>query len=112
MDCGRRAGEVYLVFRNETRRHQLPDRSALTQLAAVRRMFIDCFPDRLTPTWFDNCHNRIYVLDHASRHFYELDDIRYINIRSRVYPRGGGARRQTANLPPAIKIPGREYLFI
>ena len=71
---------MYLVFRNETRRHPLPDRTALTQLTAVRRMFLECFPDRLTPDWFDNCYNRTYVLDHASRLFYELEDIRYLLI--------------------------------
>ena len=37
---------VYLVYRNEVRRHALPDRRALTQLAAVRRMFSDCYADR------------------------------------------------------------------
>jgi len=40
-------------------------------------MFLECFPDRLTPTWFDSFFNRIYVLDHTSRLFYELDDIGY-----------------------------------
>jgi len=78
--CRLIVGEVYLVFRNETRRFPLPDRSALTQLTAVRRMFLECFPDRLTPAWFDNCYNRVYVLDHASRHFYELEDIRYLLV--------------------------------
>ena len=77
MGGGIGAGEVYLVFRNETRRYPLPDRAALTQLAAVRRMFLGCFPDRLTPAWFENTYNRLYVLDHASRHFYELEDVRY-----------------------------------
>jgi len=69
-------GEVYLVFRNETRRHPLPDRSVLSQPSAVRRLFVECFPDRLSPAWFDSCYNRIYVLDHTSRVFYELDDVR------------------------------------
>ena len=69
-------GEVYLVFRNETRRHPLPDRSVLSQPSAVRRLFVECFPDRLSPAWFDSCYNRIYVLDHTSRVFYELDDLR------------------------------------
>jgi len=68
-------GEVYLVFRKETRRHPLPDRTALTQQAAVRQMFLQCFPDKLTSSWFDNSSNHIYVFDHQSRHFYQLTDI-------------------------------------
>ena len=71
-----RTGEVYLVFRNEVRRHRLPDRDALCQLSSVRRMFVDCFPDRLSPHWFDSRFSRVYVLDHASRLFYQLDDVR------------------------------------
>ena len=69
------AGQVFLVYHNETKRAVLPNE--VTSLDTVRALFVRSFPHSLSMRWFDAPSHKIYILDHTSGIFYELDDLRF-----------------------------------
>ena len=70
------AGQVFLMFHNETKRALLPNE--VTSLDTVRALFVRSFPHWLSMRWFDSPSHKIYILDRTSGIFYELDDLRSV----------------------------------
>jgi hypothetical protein len=64
------------VFHNETKRAVLPNE--VTSIDTVRALFVRAFPRALSMRWFDSLLRKIYVLDHTTGVFYELDDLRSV----------------------------------
>jgi len=68
------SGLVFLSFRSETKRALLPNE--VTSLDTVRALFVRSFSECLSMQWFDIPSHKIYILDHKTNVFYELDDVR------------------------------------
>ncbi|ELU00619.1 hypothetical protein CAPTEDRAFT_225571 [Capitella teleta] len=93
-------GQVFLTFRNETKRALLPNE--LTSIDTIRALFVRSFPDALSMQLFESAAKRIYILEAATSVFYELDDLRDVRDKSvlKVIERTGA-------LPPAPPSPLR-----
>jgi Actin interacting protein 3 len=70
----RRAGLVFLQYRNETKRALLPNE--ITSIDTVKALFVRSFPKQLTMEYLDSHMVKIYIHDSSKDMFYELEDLR------------------------------------
>lgn len=75
-----KSGLVLLTCRNETKRATLPNE--VTSMDTVRALFVRSFPSILSMS-NNGWHNkRIYILDHTTNVYYELENVHDIHDRS------------------------------
>ncbi|KAK2162424.1 hypothetical protein LSH36_99g07034 [Paralvinella palmiformis] len=88
LSVGLSEGLVFLSFRSETKRALLPNE--VTSLDTVRALFVRSFSECLSMQWFDIPSHKIYILDHKTNVFYELDDVREVKDRAvlKIYETG------------------------
>lgn len=76
-------GLVFLQYRNETKRALLPNE--ITSIDTVKALFVRSFPKQLTMEYLDSPNVKIYIHDSSKDMFYELEDLRQLNIINIIY---------------------------
>ena len=71
-------GVVFLQYRNETKRALLPNE--ITSLDTVKALFVRSFQHQLTMEYLDSPACKIYILDSSRDVFYDMEDIRLVEL--------------------------------
>ena len=66
---------VFLQFRDEMRRVNLP--LTVSSLDAIKVLFMNAFPGQISMPDFEAEEKSIYIKDHETGVFFQLDDVRY-----------------------------------
>lgn len=68
------ADVVFLQFREEMRRVSLPP--SASSLDAIKVLFVNAFPGQVSMPDFEMEEKNIYIKDHETGIFFQLDDVR------------------------------------
>lgn len=67
-----------MQYRSETKRALLPNE--ITSIDTVRALFVRSFPRQLTMAYLEGPNVKIYIHDASKDMFYELEDVRYVDL--------------------------------
>ncbi|XP_043278734.1 uncharacterized protein [Venturia canescens] len=98
-------GQVFLQYRNETKRALLPNE--ITSIDTVKALFVRSFPKQLTMEYLDSPHVKVYIHDSNKNMFYELEDLRshLRDIRDRSVLRLFESTDGVAGMPGPMGVP-------
>ena len=69
---------VFLQFRDEMRRVNLPP--TVSSIDAIKVLFMNAFPGQISMPDFEAEEKSIYIKDHETGVFFQLDDVRYFHF--------------------------------
>ena len=75
---------MFLQFRDEMRRVNLP--LTVSSLDAIKVLFMNAFPGQISMPDFEAEEKSIYIKDHETGVFFQLDDVRYFYFHFFFWP--------------------------